>query len=387
MIQMPATYEYLFQLISASFSGSTPPEKPEDVAWNELFREAKRQNVLMLAYESIKRLQEKPNAEQLSRWELQSSKQITKSINQSIEIDKLLDYFECNGIDVLPLKGYILRDLYPRRELREMSDFDLLVRDDRSDKMKQIMHELGFEFHSSDDNHTGYRKPPYVMIELHYKLLPDFCKYISFRDGIWERCRLCNGKKHIYEMTTEDYLVFNLVHLVKHYRYAGCGIRFLVDIFAFLRKYDDQLNKDLFWEEIEKRELRSFAETVFCLERAVFHGETETKEAQQLLEHMISLGTFGSNKGRTMNIIDQLTPKNGNRKIGKLRYYLRIVFPPVSEMKCSYPVVEKAKFLLPVFWVCRGVRTVFRNPKHISEHYQRVMSYGDDKLSDNDYDR
>lgn len=379
MIQMPATYEYLFQLISASFSGATPPEKPESVSWNELYREAKRQNVLMLAYDSIKRLQTLPDAEHLSLWEVQSNKQITKSINQSVEIDKLLAVFESRGIDVLPLKGYLLRDIYPHRELREMSDFDLLVKDDRSEKMKKVMEELGYEFSADVDHHAGYHKPPYVAIELHAKLLPDRFGRKEYYRNVWKKAKCVQDKQHIYEMSLEDFLIFILLHFEKHYHNSGCGIRFLVDIFAILRRYDTQLDKAYLQKEYETLKLQGFTDAVFCLERAVFYGEEVTEAAQELLDRMIRFGVFGTNAGREINMIDRLTPKSGNQKIGKLRYYLQIVFPPVSEMACSYPVVRKAKFLLPVFWVCRGVKTIFRNPKHILEHYRRIMSYGKDE--------
>ena len=377
MIQISAIYEYLFQLISAAFTGQTPPEKPDDVSWVQLYREAKRQGVLMLAYDSIKRLQTQP--EELAKWNTQSSKLLVKSLNQSLEIDRLLDAFEQKGIFVLPLKGYLLRDMYPRRELREMSDFDLLVKDDRSEQMQQLMAELGYSFSADVDHHASYHIPPYITIELHTKLLPDrFGRKNYYRD-IWERSKCCEGKQFICEMTLEDFFIFIILHMEKHYRNTGCGIRFLVDIHAILRSLKDKLDMTYFWQEIDKLELREFTQTVFELEHAVFYGEDAPAEAQQMLDRMTKLSLFGSNAGREMNIIDRLTPKNGNKKIGKLRYYLQIMFPPVSEMKCSYPIVEKAKILLPFCWIARGIKTIFRNPKHIREHYDRVMAYGEDE--------
>ena len=379
MIRMPVTYEYLFQLISAAFTGQTPPEKPDEVSWEELFRAAKRQSVFMLAFDSVKRLQNKPNGKQLDLWQTRSSKLMTKSINQSVEIERLLAVFEREGIDVLPLKGYLLRDLYPHRELREMTDFDLLVKDDRSEKMKQTMKQIGYEFSADVDHHAGYMKKPYVVIELHTKLLPDRFGRKEYYRSVWTKAKCTDGMKHIYEMSPEDFLIYILLHFEKHYHNTGCGIRFLVDIHAILRSYGAKLDQAYLQSEFDKLGLREFTDAVFSLERAVFYGEDASESARELLERMIRLGTFGTNAGREENIIDRLTPKNGSRTVGKLRYYLRIVFPPVSEMKCSYPVVDKAKFLLPVFWLCRGVKTVFRNPKHISEHYQRIMSYGENK--------
>lgn len=384
MIRMPVTYEYLFHLISAAFTGQIPPEKPDGVSWEELFREAKRQNVFMVAYDSIKRLQNKPNDKQLAAWETRSNKLLTKSINQSVEIERLLDVFERDGIDVLPLKGYLLRDMYPTRELREMTDFDLLVKDDRSDRMKKVMTELGYEFASDVDHHAAYQKKPYVMIELHSKLLPDRYGRKKYYRNIWSRVKNAAGKSHEFEMSNEDFLIFILVHFEKHYHNSGCGIRFLVDIFSILRTLGTELDKTYLQRELDKLKLRSFSDAVFCLERAVFYGGEISPDAQLLLNRMINFGIFGTDAGREKNMIEKLTPKNGNQKIGKLRYYFRIVFPPVTEMRCSYPVVDKAKFLLPVFWVLRGVKTIFCHPKRIGDQYHRIMSSEEDGNSETD---
>lgn len=36
--------------------------------------------------------------------------------------------FDAGGIDYMPLKGSILKDLYPRHEMRMMGDADILIR-------------------------------------------------------------------------------------------------------------------------------------------------------------------------------------------------------------------------------------------------------------------
>lgn len=379
MIQMSATYEYLFKLIEAAFTGQIPEEKPENVSWETLYRESKRQNVFMLVYDSVKRLKNGPSEQSAELWKTYYDKLLAKSINQSVEIEKLLALFEEKNIRVLPLKGFFLRDLYPTRELREMSDFDLLVEDDRSGQMQQIMASLGYSAGNAVDHHAEYKKRPYVTIELHNKLLPDRVGRRAYYEDIWQRCALCEGRKTVYHTSKEDFLIFILLHFEKHYYTAGCGIRFLIDIHAILRSWKDQLDMAYFRKEIEKLSMTEFTDTVFCLEQEIFAQAEETPDARQMLEKMIHLGVFGSRAGREMNIIDSLTPKSGNKKIGKLRYYFRIVFPPLCEMQEQFPVLCRVSFLLPVFWVWRGIKTVFCNPKHISNHYKRIMSYGNDK--------
>lgn len=381
MIQMPTVYQYLFSLFIAVFAGKTPPEKPENITWQAIFREAKRQNLFMFTYASIQHLQKKPEGEENNNWQLLHMELLAKSVNQSVEIEKLLHIFEEKNLRVLPLKGYFLRDMYPEREMREMSDFDLLVADDRSQEIRDIMSGLGYQLHSAVEHHAEYQKKPYVTIELHRKLLPDRVGRKAYYENIWSKCTPLDGSKTVCCIGVEDFLIFILLHFEKHYLTSGCGIRFLLDVHAILRTEGEHMNMEYFWAETEKAELTEFTKTVFNLERAVFADCTPTDSARHMLDRMIALGIFGTKAGYEMNRIERLTPKGGNVRIGKLRYYGKIVCPPFSEMREQFPTLRKVPVLLPVFWVWRGIKTIFCKPKNISKHYKRIMSYGEESAS------
>ena len=61
---------------------------------------------------------------------------------------------------------------------------------------------------------------------------------------------------------------------------------------------------------------------------------------------------------------------------------MNLVFMPYSSMCKRYPVLIKAKILLPVFWFFRGIEALFSRRKMISAHYNDVRYKTDDRVSE-----
>ena len=132
--------------------------------------------------------------------------------SQRLEMTALEDAFQKCGIDYLPLKGDVLKNLYPERHMRTMADIDILIREEQYQKIKEIMLENGYSQGAESDNERHWFKGQ-VHIELHIRLFPFYDKelYDYFGSG-WERAKLCAGNQYRYEMSTEDLFVFLFVH-------------------------------------------------------------------------------------------------------------------------------------------------------------------------------
>ena len=68
-----------------------------------------------------------------------------RNITQEYEIEWLLDEMEASGIDCLPMKGWVIRNDYPDPLMRSMTDFDVLIRDLNSRRMKDWMEARGYK--------------------------------------------------------------------------------------------------------------------------------------------------------------------------------------------------------------------------------------------------
>ena len=89
-----------------------------------------------------------PEMTKLMAWYI---KRLMQSENQMYEVNCILDAFEKEGIDCMPLKGTLLKELYPKQDMREMSDSDMLVKKSDFENIKRVMENSGFDF--IDDIH------------------------------------------------------------------------------------------------------------------------------------------------------------------------------------------------------------------------------------------
>ena len=67
-----------------------------------------------------------PDPELMKKWQEKKNKAIRKNILFDVERSRLYGFFDSQGIWYLPLKGIVIKDLYPKAGMRQMSDNDIL---------------------------------------------------------------------------------------------------------------------------------------------------------------------------------------------------------------------------------------------------------------------
>ncbi|MGN1352903.1 MAG: nucleotidyltransferase family protein [Bacilli bacterium] len=158
----------------------------KNINLSELISEAKINKVEALIYSAIS--EESKNiidTEILNDLKKTTFYSGVQQLNHIKEVSRILKRFQNEKIDVLVLKGLVIRDLYPNPTLRTMSDADIVVKETDLEKSKELMLDLGYEEHHSSPSHFVYVKPGCLPIELHWNLADEhFFKNISmFEDG------------------------------------------------------------------------------------------------------------------------------------------------------------------------------------------------------------
>ena len=98
-------------------------------------------------------------------------KAIRKVVAFDMERTAILQQLEEAGIWYMPLKGSILKELYPAIGMRQMSDNDILYDASRSEDVRRIMEGRGFTTERiGKGNHDIYYKPPVLNFEMHTAL-------------------------------------------------------------------------------------------------------------------------------------------------------------------------------------------------------------------------
>ena len=95
---------------------------------------------------------------------------IYRDAKRGILIDLLLGDFESDGVDCMPLKGYVLKDMYPSVEMRDMCDVDILIHTKDFEKADNIMKLNGFKFEKESPHEYIYTSNDKITIELHKSL-------------------------------------------------------------------------------------------------------------------------------------------------------------------------------------------------------------------------
>ena len=304
----------------------------------------------------------------------EQKKTIRKMALFDIERSILLRKFEQAGIWYLPLKGIVLKEDYPKSAMREMHDNDILVDPTRMADIKAIMEQSGYTCKMYNlHNHDVYAKPPTLEFEIHHTLfdddiLPD--RFITYYADIKEKLQQ-NG--YVCKMTDEDFYIYMLSHIYKHYIHGGTGLRSLLDVYVFLRKHTN-LNKVYLHTELEKLRLTDFEQKMRNLSQKIFTDIPLTQQEQNDMDYFILSGNNGTfQQAEYHQMVRNLD--NDDSKTAKYRYLKKRIFISGKTLQKQYPFVAKHKGLYPFLLVYRSVKGTVTHPRQIIGEYKKVKQF------------
>ena len=286
------------------------------------------------------------------------NKAIRKVLLFSAENAAVLQKMEDAGIWYMPLKGSVLKDLYPKIGMRQMADCDILIDGTRAEDVKSIMESLGFSAKNfGSGTHDCYYKEPVYNFEIHRELFGT-----AHDDNLREyyqnvRTRLLKdeGNRYGYHFSLEDFYIYMIAHEYKHFSGSGTGLRSLLDAYVFLKK--NALNLAYIEAEMEKLGIISFEQQNRTLALHLFNHEPLSEEERKTLEFIICSGTYGTLTHHVENSVQKL----GGGTKGKVRYLLTRAFLPMESIKSAYPFIYRHKILIPFFHIYRlGKGLLFR---------------------------
>lgn len=256
--------------------------------------------------------------------------------------------FEENKIPFLPLKGAVLREYYPLPWMRTSCDIDILVRpEDLKSTISVLVEHLKYQKIKRHTHDVKMLSPNGVFLELHFLLLEDSvsksCSAIL--SDIWEHVSPKEGYSYQMQMPDELFYFYHLVHMAKHIKNGGCGIRPFLDLWMLDNAmHGEKEKRDAL---LKKGGLLVFAEAARALSK-VWFSNAPHNDTTRILQKFI-LG--GEAYGTTANKIAIQHIKRG----GKL-YLLSKLFVPYDVIKYRYPILQKHKWLLPLMQIRRWCR-------------------------------
>ncbi len=372
----------ILTLIKSALTGEKLP-LPEEFNIEFALQIAKKHQIYGLIYYGAFNCGIDKKLPQMQELFISVYKNLVISEGQVYEIKNIVKAFDESEIDYMFLKGTLLKEMYPKKELRAMGDADILIKTEQYDKIKPVMQSLGFEEKTESDHELIWRKPQ-LLLELHKRLIPSYNKdyFAYFGDG-WQLGKPNPDFPHRFEMTDEDQMIYLFTHFAKHYRDAGIGIRHVVDLYVYKNAHP-HLNEEYIKEELEKLEIYEFYKNVLDT-LDVWFGEEQGNEKTDYITNVIfGSGAFGDyRKSRISQTIKASATKKVNKN-RKLRRMIQMTFPSKQTMSFHYPILEKRgfSFLLPFCWVLRLFTVLLFKRDRAKNFYKTMNSFSASDISD-----
>ncbi len=324
-------------------------------------------NIVCIALEKLNMMPEQYRQAYARSYKISRVREAT----QELETQEICGELERLGIRHMLLKGSVMKHLYPTPDLRSMCDVDILYDKAYADRLGAVMEECGYSLYEAsgtNDVNLSYLKKPFMNIEFHGVLMDkDIPLYNAYFGENFEHTVPDEGCRVKYP--DEDFFVFMMAHLAKHYFNGGTGLRSLADIWLYLRS-KPELDMAAVRAKLREIELDEFADIITGVNGVLFDGNDPTVQQSEIIDYIFHSGTYGT-----------LNHKSADNMQGrsKSRFLLHRLFPGRDFMAINYPAVRKCAVLLPLFWVVRLLKVLFKKDYKGSD-VSMVMSLSGSQL-------
>lgn len=344
----------------------------DNINWKDLINESRVHQISPLVYHTLEKCSlELIEKSIINNWRKEIFIVNIIQIRHIKEIVKIAQGLREMCVEIIVLKGIVLRNLYSVPELRTMSDGDILIHKEDFKKVKNYLITIGYEC-GPDDNkiHRGFTHPNKLEIEVHWKLIND--DYFngnlkSFEEIIWDRIIPFN----IESITTntlciEDFFIHLFFHMVVHARYSSFGLRQLYDMSLFIKTNYDEINWESFYLRISEYGAVRFTKAILILLNRLFNIEIpkyilkdmtiKEDDINILLKNILSSSAHGERQNETdfhaLYKLDDNDPYNYS-KISRL---YKFVFPKKRDLYNWFSYINGNFALIPVAWMHYIVR-------------------------------
>jgi len=295
-------------------------------------------------------------------------KAIRKNMSLDSERQKLCAYLEENRIWYMPLKGSILKELYPKYGMRQMADNDILFDEQCRRNVREYFESNGYKVESyAKSNHDIYTKLPVLNFEMHTSLFGGKDeKWQNYYQNIKAKLVKNRDSSYGYHFSDEDFYIYMTVHEYKHYSNGGTGLRSFLDRYVYLHQKGELLDFAYIEAECEKLGITDFEKQSRALAQAVFsasEGMTLPEEDERMLARYSDSGTYGTLENALISRRKKYAERTG--KTSKLSYAVNRLFPDKEWYGSFKPFYNSHPYLKPFYVVYRLFSRALFSWKHI----------------------
>lgn len=369
---------YMIHLLKCAISDTPTRVPPPDLDWELIYTLSVKHKICSTLYFGIKKLPKDLilKIPHIDSYILSYKTNLVADANRSYELKYLQPILDNHGIDYIFLKGSVIKNYYPDSSVRRMSDIDILFRGADFRIIDSIFKNLGYEILHKNAKDTAYIKHSCkVAIEMQPHLIDKgYTEWYEYLENIWDRC---THQHHEYKMSLEDFYIYHIIHMAKHFKNGGIGLTHLVDVYIMLENFQhadwNYINK-----ELSKIHLAKFNETIKALVNHWFACEPfsnfQKEDMDLLTAYIFRSGAFGTKKQQEVNMISF----RGDKKLS----IRKKLFPGIETMINYYgKSLSKHKYLLPLYWIRLNADRLFHYNQKTKKVIRNISSITESEIS------
>lgn len=354
-------------LRTALGNGQVPLECPD---WDKLAEWADLQSLTALFYTGACQFQEFAQWDGTKRQKLQRET-IAGVVAQSTRTELFLDVYRSlleKGQKPLVLKGVVVRQLYGElSDYRPSCDEDLYVRPEEAIPCRRELENLGFRITVPEEERKLSDPFQEVSLDhssgmLHVELHPNFFERsredLRLSNRYYQKAHdtavpIHTGGTTLWTLDETHHFLYLFLHLAKHFKGAGVGLKQMLDLMAADRAWRDKIDWSLVRGAVSELRCGMLYGDVTALGKQFGFSPKElfpSLRPELLLADSLEGGVYGhSDPTRTYGAIISSAAINGGERIS----LFRTLFPTYGYMTRMWGLLEQYPWLLPVGYAKR----------------------------------
>ena len=360
-------YEYLIHLLYCFVHGVQPEEKPDNISFEAVFEIGKAHEVANIAFLEVSKLKTKPDAELFDRWQTTYFHSVQRDSRQWQEREAILGVLHGEGIRTLEAQGTITKKLYPTTDSRMMSDIDFIIDRGNLEKAQQLMSALGYKIENDKNIEFSAFNAHGMGIEFHTDFFTEYMfnkkeRYYEALHGAFNFATPSADDGLTFVLDDTYYYLYSLLHIIKHFESAGCGIRRVLDLY-YLKGFEDKIDMGVVNSVLEAGDFKESADLLFELEAFWFEGKSSQRDLSGVIESVITAGNHGNLEQFIQKSIEK--EKKEGVRFARIKHFLNFIFPSKDYMYLGSEFCRKHRLPYPLCWLYRFFRTLGHIPKSI----------------------
>lgn len=354
-------------LRTALGNGQVPLEHPD---WDKLAEWADLQSLTALFYTGACQFREFAQWDGTKRQKLQRET-IAGVVAQSTRTELFLDVYRSlleKGQKPLVLKGVVVRQLYGElSDYRPSCDEDLYVRPEEAIPCRRELENLGFRITVPEEERKLSDPFQEVSLDhssgmLHVELHPNFFERsredLRLSNRYYQKAHdtavpIHTGGTTLWTLDETHHFLYLFLHLAKHFKGAGVGLKQMLDLMAADRAWRDKIDWSLVRGAVSELRCGMLYGDVTALGKQLGFSPKElfpSLRPELLLADSLEGGVYGhSDPTRTYGAIISSAAINGGERIS----LFRALFPTYGYMTRMWGLLEQYPWLLPVGYAKR----------------------------------